>query len=132
MRTLLRNNILSIRDTGAQCPCAALNPNIVDRFASCFALQPSRTALHNNIFSIRDADAQCFSAALNSNIVDRCASCFGLCPSSQFCPHAIDTLTIPLKSFKIRYDKVLKVLKGTDSSKSANGIAPVFWKMTGG
>ena len=42
----------------------------------------------------------------------------------------IDTLTIPLKSFKIRYGKVLKVLKGINPSKSANGIAPIFWKMT--
>ena len=42
----------------------------------------------------------------------------------------VNAYSIHLKSFKIRYDKVLKVLKGINPSKSANGIAPVFWKMT--
>ena len=45
-------------------------------------------------------------------------------PDDSFVP--IDTLAVPRKSFKIRYDKVLKVLKGINSSRSANGIAPVF------
>ena len=35
---------------------------------------------------------------------------------------------IKFTSFKVRFKKVLRVLKSVDPSKSANGIAPRFWK----
>ena len=37
-------------------------------------------------------------------------------------------LKVPLLGFKIRYKNVLKALQNVDPSKSANGIAPIFWK----
>ena len=39
-----------------------------------------------------------------------------------------DATVLPISSLKIRYKKVLKVLKSRDSSKSANGLPPVFLK----
>ena len=45
---------------------------------------------------------------------------------SEFTPKT--PFKIKFTSFKVRFKKVLKVLKSVDPSKSANGIAPRFWK----
>ena len=43
----------------------------------------------------------------------------------------VDSLTsFPINNFKIRFKKVLSVLKSIVNSKSANGVSPVFWKDT--
>ena len=39
-----------------------------------------------------------------------------------------DTHKVPLKSFKVRYESVLKALQKLDPNKSANGVGPRFLK----
>ena len=41
-----------------------------------------------------------------------------------------DPKCIPLCNWRIRRKRVLQVLRAIDSSKSANGISPEFWKHT--
>lgn len=43
-----------------------------------------------------------------------------------------DPIFIPLSSFKIRHKRVRQVLERINTSKSANGISPKFWKETAG